>query len=129
MSLVLQSLLPYPNSCQGTSPHQQGWDTKMAMLSFCGIDVSKDRLDVVVLSEGWFFSVSNDTAGWAELVAGCARSQSPRLALSRAVVTSAGSSVPCSRRGCRCDVSTRTSFVSSPAPAACWPRTTASMRG
>src|SRR5262249_42664875 len=34
MSLVLQSLLPYPNSCQGTSPHQQGWDTKMAMLSF-----------------------------------------------------------------------------------------------
>ena len=41
----------------------------MAMLSFCGIDVSKDRLDVVVLPEGWFFSVSNDTAGWAELVA------------------------------------------------------------
>src|SRR5262249_12852195 len=59
----------YPHSCQGTSPHQQGWDTKMAMLSFCGVDVSKDRLDVVVLPEGWFFSVSNDTAGWAELVA------------------------------------------------------------
>ena len=39
----------------------------MAMLSFCGVDVSKDRLDVVVLPEGWFFSVSNDTAGWAEL--------------------------------------------------------------
>ena len=35
----------------------------MAMLSFCGIDVSKDCLDVVVLPEGWFFSVSNDTAG------------------------------------------------------------------
>jgi len=62
MSLVLQSLLPYPHSCQGTSPHQQGWDTKMAMLSFCGVDVSKDRLDVVVLPEGWFFSVSNDPA-------------------------------------------------------------------
>jgi hypothetical protein len=30
----------------------------MAMLSFCGIDVSKDRLDVVVLP-GWSFSVSN----------------------------------------------------------------------
>ena len=29
----------------------------------------EDRLDVVVLPEGWFFSVSNDTAGWAELVA------------------------------------------------------------
>jgi hypothetical protein len=68
VSLVLRSLLPYPNSCQGTSPHQQGWDTKMAMLSFCGIDVSKDRLDVVVLPVGWFFSVSNDTAGCAELV-------------------------------------------------------------
>jgi hypothetical protein len=27
----------------------------MAMLSFCGIDVPKDRLDVVVLPEGWFF--------------------------------------------------------------------------
>src|SRR5256885_3581163 len=69
MSLVLQSLLPYPNSCQGTSPHQQGWDTKMEKLSYGGIDVSKDRLDVVVLPEEWFFSVSNDTAGWAELVA------------------------------------------------------------
>src|SRR5438309_10340661 len=69
MSLVLRSLLPYPHSCQGTSPHQQGWDMKMAMLSFCGSDVSKDRLDVVVLPEGWFFSVSNDTAGWTELVA------------------------------------------------------------
>jgi hypothetical protein len=52
MSLVLQSLLPYPNSCQGTSPHQQGWDTKMEKLSYGGIDVSKDRLDVVVLPEG-----------------------------------------------------------------------------
>ena len=41
----------------------------MAELSFGGIDVSKDRLDVVVLPEGWFFSVSNDAPGWAELVA------------------------------------------------------------
>src|SRR3954452_13738319 len=69
MSLVLRSLLPYPHSCQGSSPYQQGWDTKMAILSFCGIDVSKDRLDVVVLPEGRFCSVSNDAAGWAELVA------------------------------------------------------------
>src|SRR5260370_24917030 len=50
MSLELRSLLPYPNSCRGTNPHQQERDTKMAMLSFGGIDVSKDRLDVVVLS-------------------------------------------------------------------------------
>ena len=41
----------------------------MEKLSYGGIDVSKDRLDVVVLPEGWLFSVSTDTAGWAELVA------------------------------------------------------------
>ena len=41
----------------------------MEKLSYGGIDVSKGRLDVVVLPEGWFFSVSNNTAGWAELVA------------------------------------------------------------
>ena len=40
----------------------------MAMLSFCGIDVSKDRLDVVVLPEQKCSSVRNDAAGWAELV-------------------------------------------------------------
>jgi transposase len=38
------------------------------MLSYCGIDVSKDRLDVVVLPEEKSFSVGNDAAGWAELV-------------------------------------------------------------
>ena len=40
----------------------------MAILSFCGIDVSKDRLDVVVLPEGRFCSVSNDAAGWAVIL-------------------------------------------------------------
>src|SRR5579864_2039994 len=69
MSLELRSLLPYPNSCLGTSPHQQEGGTKMAMLSFCGIDVSKDRLDVMVLPGQQNFAVSNDAAGWAELVA------------------------------------------------------------
>src|SRR5215471_17800147 len=69
MSLELRSLLPYPNSCLGTSPHQQGRDTKMAMLSFCGVDVSKERLDVMVLPEQQRFSLRNDAAGWAELIA------------------------------------------------------------
>src|SRR6516225_3728886 len=69
MSLELRSLLPYPNSCLGTSPHQQGRGTKMAMLSFCGVDVSKQRLDVMVLPEQQRFSVRNDAAGWAELIA------------------------------------------------------------
>src|SRR6266481_4051938 len=60
MSLELQSLLPYPNSCLGASPHQQGRDTKMEMLSFGGIDVS--------LPDEQCSSVSNDAAGWAELI-------------------------------------------------------------
>src|ERR1035438_7838388 len=68
MSLELRLLLPYPNSGLGTSPHKQGRDTKMAMLSFGGIDVSKDRLDVMILPEEQSFSVSNDAAGWAELI-------------------------------------------------------------
>jgi hypothetical protein len=41
----------------------------MAMLSFCGIDVSKDRLDVMVLRGQLSFAVRNDAAGWAELIA------------------------------------------------------------
>jgi hypothetical protein len=41
----------------------------MAMLSFCGIDASKDRLDVMVLPGQQSFAVRNDAAGCAELVA------------------------------------------------------------
>src|SRR3974390_2893250 len=69
MSLVLQSFLPSPNSCLGTSQHQQTRDTKMATLSFGGIDVSKDRLDVLLLPRGMYFSVRNNAPGWTELVA------------------------------------------------------------
>ena len=38
------------------------------MLSFCGIDVSKDRLDVMVLPDEYSSSVPNDPAGWTILV-------------------------------------------------------------
>ena len=38
------------------------------MLSFCGIDVSKDRLDVMVLPEQQCSSVGNNVAGWSELI-------------------------------------------------------------
>jgi transposase len=38
------------------------------MLSFCGIDVSKDRLDVIVLPEEQRSWVSNNRAGWTDLV-------------------------------------------------------------
>jgi transposase len=40
----------------------------MATLSFCGIDVSKDRLDIVVLPAQQCWSVCNEAAGWAELI-------------------------------------------------------------
>jgi len=68
MSLVLQSFLPHPDSCKGPSPHQQGWDTKMKTLTHGGIDVSKDRLDVMLLPERRCFSVTNNAAGWVELI-------------------------------------------------------------
>ena len=68
MSLALQSFLPFPNSCQGTSPHQQGRGTKMTEHCYCGIDVAKERLDVQVLPHRQRFSVDNNATGWAELV-------------------------------------------------------------
>src|SRR4029077_12677866 len=68
MSLVLQPLLPFPDSCQGMSPHQQGRGTKMTEHCYGGIDVSKDRLDVMVLPDRKSFSVDNNAAGYTELV-------------------------------------------------------------
>ena len=68
MSLVLQSLLPFPHSCQGPSPHQQGRDERMIEQCFGGIDVSQDRLDVLLLPQGTGFSVANDEAGWSTLI-------------------------------------------------------------
>jgi len=68
-SLALQPYLPYPNSCQGTSPHQQGRGTKVSEPYNVGIDVSIDRLDVAIRPGGRTFCVTNDAAGWAELVA------------------------------------------------------------
>ena len=99
----------------------------MEKLSYGGIDVSKERLDVVVLPEGRFFSVSNDAAGWAELAARLRPLAVSAIGLEPSGGYSVASSVPCSRPACRCDASTRTSFVSSLAPAAFWPRTIASM--
>ena len=40
----------------------------MGTLSFCGIDVSKDRLDAMVLPEQQSACMGNDPAGWAQLV-------------------------------------------------------------
>src|SRR4051812_27658449 len=68
MSLVLQPFLPFPHSCQGPSPHQQGRDARMIEQCFGGIDVSQDRLDVLLLPQGTGFSVANDEAGWSTLI-------------------------------------------------------------
>jgi len=38
VSLTLQPYPPYPNSCQGTSPHQQGRGTKVSEPYYVGID-------------------------------------------------------------------------------------------
>ena len=100
----------------------------MEKLSYGGIDVSKDRLDVVVLPEGWFFSVSNDTAGWAELVARLCPLAVSAIGLEPSGGYERGIIRALLAADCRCDVSTPTSFVSSLAPAASWPRTIASMR-
>src|SRR6188472_3218086 len=69
MSLVLQSFLPFPHSCQGPSPHQQGRDERMIEQCFVGIDVSQDRLDVLLLPQATGFSVANNEAGWNALIA------------------------------------------------------------
>src|SRR5262249_54513771 len=58
MSLALQSFLPFPNGCQGTSPHQQGRGTKMTEHCYCGIDVAKERLDVQVCRIGLYWRVA-----------------------------------------------------------------------
>jgi hypothetical protein len=50
------------------SPHQQGRGTKMTEHCYGGIDVSKDRLDVMVLPDRKSFSVDNNAAGYSELV-------------------------------------------------------------
>src|SRR4051794_38149406 len=129
MSLVLQPFLPFPHGCQGPSPHQQGRDTRMIEQCFGGIDVSEDRLDVLLLPQGTGFSVANDEAGCSMLIARLRGLPLTPLGSSRAAATSAASSAPCSPPACRCVASIPTDFGSSPAPAAPSPRTIGSMPG
>jgi hypothetical protein len=51
------------------NPHQQGRGTKVSEPYNVGIDVSIDRLDVAIRPGGRAFCVTNDAAGWAELLA------------------------------------------------------------
>ena len=70
----------------------------MAMLSFGGIDVSKDRLDITVLPDEQCSSVSNDAAGWAELVEQLRGSSITRSVSRRVVATNVVWSGPCCGR-------------------------------
>src|SRR5215204_5235146 len=128
MSLVLQSFLPFPHSCQGPSPHQQGRDARMIEQCFVGIDVSQDRLDVLLLPQATGFSVANNEAGWNALIARLRDLPVAAIGLSRAAATSAASSAPCSPPASRCAASILIGFGSSPAPAAPSPRMIGSMR-
>ena len=100
----------------------------MEKLSYGGIDVSKDRLDVVVLPEGWFFSVSNDTAGWAELVARLRPLAVSAIGLEPSGGYERGISRACSGRTVGATYQPEQASSVRAAPAACWPRTIASMR-
>jgi transposase len=51
------------------NPHQQGRGKKVSEALNVGIDVSMDRLDVAIRPGGGGFFVTNDAAGWAELLA------------------------------------------------------------
>ena len=96
---------------------------------FGGIDVSQDRLDVLLLPQGTGFWVANDEAGWSTLIGrlrgllltaiGLEPSGGYERGVLRALLA-AGLSV---RR------ITRTDFGSSPALAAPSPRTIGSMPG
>jgi transposase len=96
------------------------------MLSFCGIDVSKDRLDVIVLPEEQCSSVSNDRAGWADLVErlrGCSIAAIGLEAsggYERGVMRALLAAGPCAK-------SIRSSFGSLPGRAGFWRRAIHSM--
>jgi transposase len=75
-----QSLGPLPSA----SPHLQGRDVSMSEeLFFCGIDVSKDTLDVGLFrgADETTLQVSNAPTGCAELVALCKKHSVDRIVL------------------------------------------------
>ena len=74
---ALQPSLPYPNSCQGTSPHQQGRGTKVSEPYNVGIDVSIDRLDVAVRPGGRAFCVWSSRSAAHGASAGFGASRRP----------------------------------------------------
>jgi transposase len=59
-----------PNSCWGQDlARKEGTEEMGENMDVIGIDVSKARLDLAVLSSGEVFEAQNTTQGWAEIVA------------------------------------------------------------
>src|SRR6516162_10299817 len=76
------SFISRPNSCRGSRPQSQEGDRMTASQDvFVGIDISKDRLDVHVRPLGVGFSVSNEAAGHAALIARLRPLRSKRIVL------------------------------------------------
>ena len=99
----------------------------MAMLSFAGIDVSKDRLDVMVLPEEQCSSVSNDPTGWAKLVEQLRGSSIAAIGLEASGGYERGVMRSLLAAGMSVRQSTRSSCGSSPRRAGFWRRTIRSM--
>ena len=101
---------------------------------FGGIDVSQDRLDVLLLPQATGFSVANDQAGWNALIArlrdlpvvAIKLEPERRLRARRhpGFAHRQGTIRPASRGA----ASILIGFGSSPVPAARWPRMIGSMR-
>jgi transposase len=80
------------------------------MLSFCGIDVSKDRLDAMVLPDEQCSSVPNDAAGWAALVEQLRGCSVTAIGIEASGGTSAVSYALCTLLACPCARSIRSGW-------------------
>src|SRR6516162_7995943 len=73
VSLALQPYLPYPNGCQARARISKEGVRRWANLTMSGSMFRSDRLDVAIRPGGRAFCVTNDAAGWAEVVAQLSR--------------------------------------------------------
>ena len=95
---------------------------------FVGIDVSKDRLDVHVRPLGVGFSVSNEAAGYAALIARLRPLRVKRIVLEATGGYERALWLALSEAGLVVAVVTRARCASLPAPPGGWPRPIGWMR-
>jgi transposase len=93
------------------------------MLLFCGIDVSKDGLDVMVLPDEYSSSVPNDPAGWAILVEQLRGFSITAIGIEASGGYERGAVRSLQAAGMPCAKSILSSCGSSPRQAGFWPRT------